>query len=768
MTVISNLKPGIAARRIALFEKRFGQAHLFLAYHAAFPLVLTSDLLYSLWINFRQNIRGQALNIPWIAVADLMLSSLCNEVGYEIYQMDATVRQELLNRLQKDDCFGKRRIEELSKFLLDYIRQQLQSDDLEIQNIAKAQRWAALGYTRPHKTTYELALAFSQLDFDHPAEILRMLALLEALALPRQEFQSLLNYAHGIAAFVRGNMELAARLLNDLVDVNNQIRIAGVSLPTPTPVLSRISALRSQGKPNFSHENLQGRSFKGQDLTGADFSYSNIQGADFTKAILVGANFAYSKADLQNIWLLVLIFCSIFLSLASGIGAIISGYYLQTLLINPNNEATCIFAISVLILFPIICVVILRRGIEATIGACSLSITGILALGAMGLPAIWSWPEKTILAIAGIIAVIIGGSGARLGVLGFLGKWSNRLTLMIGITFGSWSLLLMRGYKDSARSISDIADPKFKAWLESVLTSTQFELDKHIILAISIALFATVGFILLEAVGMAVAMLVNKTLAVTVGLSWIPIWLIFLILSETELSSAGSLLILTSMAGLGFYVGWQAINGSDKYAFVLNTAVATTSLCLKSTSFQGADLRNANFYNTTLKCVDFSDANLKHTSWFQAKKLEFAYLGITNLQSPKIRKLVIAGLGQGQNFDHLCLSGLNLSGADLAEASFIGTNLSGTNLQNANLSGAKLIRANLEQTDLTGACLTGACIQDWKINTVTKLDGVECDYIYTNLATSNNPNPHRQPENYQRIFEPGEFADFILISTISN
>ena len=122
MTVTTSLKPGIAARRIASFEKRFGREHLYLAYHAALPLVLTSDILYSLWINFRQDIRGEALDIPWFAVSDLLLSSLCNEVGYEIYQMDATVRNELLNRLKQDERFGKTRIEELSNFLLDYIR----------------------------------------------------------------------------------------------------------------------------------------------------------------------------------------------------------------------------------------------------------------------------------------------------------------------------------------------------------------------------------------------------------------------------------------------------------------------------------------------------------------------------------------------------------------------------------------------------------------------------------------------------------------------
>ncbi|WP_414587866.1 pentapeptide repeat-containing protein [Scytonema sp. PCC 10023] len=759
MTVTSNLKPGIAARRIASFEKRFGQAHLVLAYHAALPLVLTSDLLYSLWINFRQDIRGQALNIPWFAVADLLLSSLCNEVGYELYQMDATVRNELLNRLRQDDCFGQTRIEELSNFLLDHIRQQLQSDESYVQNFAKAQRWAALAYTRPHKTTYELALAFSQLNFDNPAEILRMLSLLENLALPLPEFQSLLTYARGIAAFVRGNIEVATTHLKELVGVDNQIRIAGVRLPTPAPVQSRLNALRSES--TLRRANLRGQSYEGQDLTGVDFSYSDIRGTDFTDAILVGANFAHTTAGLQSYREMWLIFCSMLLSLSSGIGAIIMGYYLQTFLITPINEATYIFAISVLLLFAVICVVIFRQGIEATLGAVTLAVTGNLAFGAViGLPTIWDWVTKTILAIAGIIALVIGGSSARLGVLSFLGKWATRLTIAVGVIYGFYAWLIIGGGNNSARGISGVADAKFKAWLESVF-NYNYDLKNYIITAIVVAIVGSVGLILVEAVGMALALIVSRALALTVGLCWIPIWFLFLILSQAEPKLAGSMLILTSIAGLGVYIGWQAINRNEKYAFVVNAAVAATSFWMKGTNFRGANLTDANFSDAKLKGVDFSNANLTRTSWFHTKELELAHVGESYLKSPQIRQLVITGLGQGKNFDDLSLRGLNLSGVNLADASFIGTDLSQANLQDANLSGAKLVKTQLEQTDFTGACLTGAYIQDCNITSSTKFDGVECDYIYTRLVTPDNPNPCRQPEDYGEIFEPGEFADIV-------
>ncbi|MBV6628017.1 MAG: pentapeptide repeat-containing protein [Rivularia sp. (in: Bacteria)] len=745
MTVTTSLKPGIAARRIASFEKRFGQEHLYLAYHAALPLVLTSDILYSLWINFRQDICGQALDIPWFAVSDLLLSSLCNEVGYELYQMDATVRNELLNRLKQDERFGKTRVEELSNFLLDYIHQQLRSNEPDVQNLAKAQRWAALAYTRPHKTTYELALAFSRLNFDNPAEILRMSSLLETLALPIQGFQSLLTYARGISAFIRGNIEVATAHLKELASVDNQIRIAGVKLPIPAPVQSKLNALHSEHTINFCRANLQGQSFEGKDLTGADFSYSDIQGTDFTNAILVGAKFTHTTAGLRNSWNPIIIFCSILLSLSSGIGAIIMGYYLQSFVISPPNEATYIFAVSILLLFTVICIVIFRRGIEATLGSVTLAITGILALVAtIILPANWSWGEKTILAIAGIIALVVGGSSARLGVLGFLGEWATRWTIAVGVLFGC---------------SSSFVQAKLDAWF--AIYNYNYELNNLIVQDIILALVAAIGSILAEAIGMALAMIVNRTLALTVSLCCIPIWFLFLIRSGTGLDSAGSTLILISIAGLGFYVGWQAIKGNEKYAFVVNATVAATSFWMRGTSFRGANLTDADFSDATLKGVDFSDANLTRTSWFHAKELNLACVGESYLKSPKIKELMTTGLGQDKNFDYLSLKGLNLSGANLEDASFIGADLSQANLQDANLCGAKLVKTQLEQADFTGACLTGACIQDWKIARSTKLDGVECDYIYTRLTTPDNPNPCRQPEDYQKTFEPGDFADFV-------
>jgi CHAT domain len=195
------MKPEVARRRIEAFERRFGKTHLIFACHAAFPLALTPDLLYKLWANFQRDIHGFVLGIPWVAVADLLLSSLCDEVGRELYEMDTAVRNSLLNRLKEDENFGQQRINELSDFLLVYVRQQLQSNDQEVRDFAQAQRWTALAYTRQSEAARELTLALKNAYQQDRAEQVRLASLVETFAEPLAEFEPLLVYAREIGKF---------------------------------------------------------------------------------------------------------------------------------------------------------------------------------------------------------------------------------------------------------------------------------------------------------------------------------------------------------------------------------------------------------------------------------------------------------------------------------------------------------------------------------------------------------------------------------------
>ncbi len=211
------MKPEVATRRIKTFGERFGEAHLYLAYHAAFPLALTPDLLYRMWANFQRDINGEALNIPWMAVADLLLSSLCDEVGHELYEMDTVVRNALLKELKENSRFGEKRINELSDFLLAYVQQQLDSHDPHMRDFDQVQRWTALAYTKPNEVAREIASTLSKLKLEEKAEWIRMTSLVETFAESLAEFQPLLIYSRGMANFIRGNHEGATAKITGLL-----------------------------------------------------------------------------------------------------------------------------------------------------------------------------------------------------------------------------------------------------------------------------------------------------------------------------------------------------------------------------------------------------------------------------------------------------------------------------------------------------------------------------------------------------------------------
>ncbi len=235
------MKPEVVTRRIEAFHQRFGEAHLDFAYHAAFPLALTPDLLYRLWANFQRDIHGEALKIPWLAVADLLLSSLCDEVGYELYEMETEVRNALLRELKVNPRFGEKRIHELSNFLLVYVKQQLESHDPDMRDFAQVQTWTALAYTKPGEAAREIASVLAKLKLEEKAEWVRMASIVETFAEPLAGFQPLLIYSREMANFVRGKKESATAQITSLIgDQEPQLQIAGINLQTPEQIATSI------------------------------------------------------------------------------------------------------------------------------------------------------------------------------------------------------------------------------------------------------------------------------------------------------------------------------------------------------------------------------------------------------------------------------------------------------------------------------------------------------------------------------------------------
>lgn len=218
--------------RLQAFARRFGKAHLDLACHAAFPLALTPELLYCL----RENFQPQA---PWIAVADILLS-LCDSVGYELYELEPEVRHELITTLKQD--FGKERLYKLSDFMVAYIRQKLSTNEQTNyradEDLGAAPHWTALAYIKPEQASHDIAEALKKaLAKQNPTDWVKLTSLIESYAdtdpLIESGFQPLLVLARGWDAKARGETETAAAEFEKLGLPGEQIEIAGVNFKIP-------------------------------------------------------------------------------------------------------------------------------------------------------------------------------------------------------------------------------------------------------------------------------------------------------------------------------------------------------------------------------------------------------------------------------------------------------------------------------------------------------------------------------------------------------
>jgi outer membrane protein assembly factor BamD (BamD/ComL family) len=221
-----------AEQRIQAFAERFGKPHLYFAYHAAFPLTLNPDLLYRIWANFQRDIHQQVIAIPWVAVADLLLSSLCEEVGgEELYEMNIMVRNLLIEKMTENPDLGAQRIRELSAFLFEYIERQLYSEDPEARDLAQVQKWTALAYTDANAAAHELAMALKKsIIVENQAEQLKLASILDALASPLTQYQPLLTYVRQRRSTIQRGRAFSAPGTAPSPTTEG-ITIAGISLP---------------------------------------------------------------------------------------------------------------------------------------------------------------------------------------------------------------------------------------------------------------------------------------------------------------------------------------------------------------------------------------------------------------------------------------------------------------------------------------------------------------------------------------------------------
>ena len=234
MSEASTRNLDIAVERVVGFAQKFDRAHFDLACHAAFPQTLTPDLIYQIWLRF-------VPQAPWTAVARVLLSRLCREVGYELYEMDVAVRNLLLTELKKDEQrFNKDRLGELADFYTNYLKQQLGSEESLRGDLTQAQYWIPIAYTKPKQLNRELAKAIqSRLKEKNWKELFRLASFMEAVPEALVEFEApLITYARGMLSFTTGDIKGAREQFKKLPRLGRErkVNIVGVTLSIPDEV----------------------------------------------------------------------------------------------------------------------------------------------------------------------------------------------------------------------------------------------------------------------------------------------------------------------------------------------------------------------------------------------------------------------------------------------------------------------------------------------------------------------------------------------------
>jgi len=163
---------------------------------------------------------------------------------------------------------------------------------------------------------------------------------------------------------------------------------------------------------DFRRANLQGKSFRGQQLLGADFRYADIRGADFTNAVLTGADLGYAQAGLQQHWKISLVLGSLILALVSGLDAAYGGASVGVLLVYRGIQGID-FLFSLIALFILLGFSFLaaRRGWGAEVGGLAAIVAAAIAfVAAVGTSDAIAGVVVQAVAISGVVAGIVTGA----------------------------------------------------------------------------------------------------------------------------------------------------------------------------------------------------------------------------------------------------------------------------------------------------------------------------------------------------------------------
>ena len=458
---------------------------------------------------------------------------------------------------------------------------------------------------------------------------------------------------------------------------------------------------------NFSNRNLQGYSFKRRNLAGANFSGSDIRGVDFTGANLTKTDFSYTKAGLNNYWVVISFVLSLILGFFLGAIAVFICSFLCS---NNSNDQI---------------------------------VGGIVLAGCISFL---------------IFSVVKGFVNAFIKVLGTLAF------------FGIFAGIISVAFNQVV--VGDITIATASNISLSIAASVMITVFLSFIIALTSSKTVTSSLISASLTAISIPLFAKSEIALNIAhKGWLGITL-----------TLGITVLIMLLCAI---ISRRILAGDENYTFIWRIAIATAGM--SGTSFRGANLTGANLTSAILRNTDFRKADLTHTIWHQAEKLELARLEKTILDNPVVRDLLVNKNSNNNSYENACLEGAYLVDFDLRYINFINANfsqanLTGANLNQANLTEAKLTKANLQLanleetiitkiqaigTDFTQANFTGACgLGSWNIDGTTKLDGVNCRFVYLGDKQEITQEDERRPQSGE--FLPGEFTKLfqVVINTI--
>ncbi|PSN19716.1 hypothetical protein C7271_05845 [filamentous cyanobacterium CCP5] len=221
-----------------------------------------------------------------------------------------------------------------------------------------------------------------------------------------------------------------------------------------------------------------------------------------------------------------------------------------------------------------------------------------------------------------------------------------------------------------------------------------------------------------------------------------------------ELGLLTTSILAVGLTGLCWHISQLVLADSEQHRLLKRLAIAWSSI--GNACFYKADLTGANFAGASLKGADFRAAKLDYVNWRGATGLPWVRWGEGQLSDIRVVELLTRDPDREANYSNADLSFTDLEGADLSYLNLAGANLTGAVLRGANLEGAVLRNVRALGTDFTGARFTGACIENWSIDASTKLQQVDCRFVFLQeFSKPGMTDRDRQPASGE--FEPGDF-----------